>query len=66
MKLSNLPFWNNIRETIEVYHLNFLKELIGKEFLSPKEIDLIEKHFGKEGEKKKLCLLDKIFIYLGI
>ena len=56
-------FWEKIQKTIKVFHLNFLYNLVGKDFLSKQEIKFLEKEMGKDRFKnKKISLLDKIFI----
>ena len=66
MKLSNSTFWKNIKQKIEIFHLRFLLEVIGKEYLSNKELNLLESFFGKEyleSKKDEISLLDKIYMF---
>ena len=57
-------FWNRIKNIIKLYHLNFLYDTIGEDFLSEEEIDFLEKNLGKTKiDNKKIPLLDKIFAF---
>lgn len=63
MEFDN-KFWNRIRHLIKLYHLNFLFDTIGKDFLSEDEIDFLEKNLGKTKlDVKRTPILDKIFAF---
>lgn len=64
MDIFNHDFWQTIKKNIEAFNLNFTLNLVGKDFLSESERDVIRDYFGKEGlEKKEIPLLDKIYIF---
>lgn len=57
-------FWNKIRNVIKLYHLNFLFDTIGEDYLSEEEMDFLEKNLGKTKlNTKRTPLLDKIFAF---
>lgn len=63
-KNSNSSFWNKIKTLIKLYHLNFLWNLVGKEYLSDEEINFLEKNLEKSKfSKDEIPLLDKIFAF---
>lgn len=56
-------FWDKIKNTIKVFHLNFLFNTIGSSYLSKEEIYFLEEEMGKGHlDYKAIPLLDKIFI----
>lgn len=60
----NTSFWNKIRNLIKLYHLNFLWDLVGKDYLSDEEIDFLDKNLGKSKISiNQIPLLDKIFAF---
>lgn len=62
-KLNN-SFWNKIKNLIKLYHLNFLYDVIGEDFLSEDEMNFLKDNLGKDKFKTpKIALLDKIFIF---
>ena len=61
---SNKTFWNQVKTLIKLYHLNFLYDAIGEDFLSEEEIIFLEKNLGKSKlDSSKIPLLDKIFAF---
>lgn len=60
----DFKFWNRIRNVIKLYHLNFLFDTIGEDYLSEDEMDFLEKNLGKTKlNRDKTPLLDKIFAF---
>lgn len=63
-KNLNDSFWNKIKTLIKLYHLNFLFDTIGGEYLSEDEINFLEDNLGKSKlNPSKIPLLDKIFAF---
>ena len=61
--MFGVDFWNKIKNTIKVFHLNFLFNTIGFSYLSKDEIKFLEEEMGKDHlDYKAIPLLDKIFI----
>ena len=61
--MFNLYFWEKIKNTIKVFHLNFLFNIIGSSYLTQKELDFLEKELGKKNlNYDNIPLIDKIFI----
>ena len=49
---------------IKLFHLNFLFDTIGEDYLSEEEINFLEKNLGKPNlNRSKIPLLDKIFAF---
>lgn len=60
----NTSFWNNIRNLIKLYHLNFLYDMIGENYFSEEELDFLEKNLGKSNiDSSKIPLLDRIYAF---
>ena len=60
----NSAFWNKIRTLIKLYHLNFLYDVIGSDYLSEDEMNFLEDNLGKSKlDSSKIPLLDKIFAF---
>lgn len=60
----NNSFWNKIKTLIRLYHLNFLYDTIGSDYLSEDEINFLEDNLGKSKlDSSKIPLLDKIFAF---
>lgn len=63
-KNLNDLFWNKIKTLIKLYHLNFLYDTIGGDYLSEDEMNFLEDNLGKSKLKSsKIPLLDKIFAF---
>ena len=63
-KNLNNSFWNKIKTLIKLYHLNFLYNIIGGDYLSEDEINFLEDNLGKSKlDSFKVPLLDKIFAF---
>ena len=62
--MTNKTFWNQIKVLIKLYHLNFLYDAIGGDFLSEDEIAFLENNLGKSKlNSSKIPILDKIFAF---
>lgn len=60
----NNSFWNKIKTLIKLYHLNFLFDVVGSDFLSEDEMTFLEDNLGKTKlDFTKIPLLDKIFAF---
>ena len=63
-KNLNDSFWNKIKTLIKLYHLNFLYNTIGGDYLSEDETNFLEDNLGKSKlDTSKIPLLDKIFAF---
>lgn len=63
-KNLNDSFWNKIKTLIKLYHLNFLYDIIGSDYLSEDEMNFLEDNLGKSKlDSSKIPLLDKIFAF---
>ena len=63
-KNLNNSFWNKIKTLIKLYHLNFLFDTIGGDYLSEDEMNFLEDNLGKSKlDSSKIPLLDKIFAF---
>ena len=63
-KNLNNSFWNKIKTLIKLYHLNFLYDTIGGDYLSEDEMNFLEDNLGKSKlDSSKIPLLDKIFAF---
>lgn len=63
-KNLNDSFWNKIKTLIKLYHLNFLYNTIGGDYLSEDEMNFLEDNLGKSKiSKGEIPLLDKIFAF---
>lgn len=61
--MFNLYFWEKIKNTIKVFHLNFLFNTIGHSYLTKKELEFLENEIGKKNLNYNIVpLVDKIFI----
>lgn len=61
--MFNLYFWEKIKNTIKVFHLNFLFNTIGHSYLTKKELEFLESEIGKKNLNYNIIpLVDKIFI----
>lgn len=57
-------FWNRIHHLIKLYHLNFLFDTIGRDYLSESELKYLEDNLGKTKiQQDKIPILDKIFAF---
>ena len=60
----NNSFWNQIKTLIKLYHLNFLFDVVGSDFLSEDELTFLEDNLGKSKlNYSNIPLLDKIFAF---
>lgn len=60
--MINEKFWNKIKDKIKLYHLNFLFNYIGGNFLSEQEIKFLEKELGKDALNwENIPLIEQIF-----
>ena len=60
----NNSFWKKIKNIIKLYHLNFLFDTIGEDYLSEEEREFLENGLGKTKlNRDKIPLLDKIFAF---
>lgn len=63
-KNLNNSFWNKIKNLIKLYHLNFLYDTIGGDYLSEDEINFLKDNLGKSKlDSSKIPLLDRIFAF---
>ena len=60
----NKDFWNKIKKLIKLYHLNFLHDAIGSDYLSEDEMTFLKDNLGKDKlNESKIPFLDKIFAF---